>query len=246
MAPGRRLDRGRADSGAWRRVGKTRRGRRLPRRCAAACRRSGDPRANRGRGRTAASPRSSARASTSASDGEPARFDDEGDALVAVEPGDRGQRATLDLDDRDPQARGVEDELLERVPSLRNDEQAMGGPAGGEHLLDRAAAGHQLLVRPEQVGSRHAIRPDAATARRSVGARRPGPCVRSVHRDRSRGRRAGRRGPPGASAGRHGATVPRRSPTTRRAPRAAIVRRAAGSTSRMGGRDPRPVAAGGE
>ena len=47
--------------------------------------------------------------------GEPARLDDERDALVAVEAGERRQRAALDLDDRDPQGRGVEDEPLERL-----------------------------------------------------------------------------------------------------------------------------------
>ena len=52
-----------------------------------------------------------------------ARLDDERDALVAVEAGERRQRPALDLDDRDAQARGVEDELLERVAALRDDQQ---------------------------------------------------------------------------------------------------------------------------
>ena len=48
----------------------------------------------------------------------------------------------------------MEDELFERVPALRDDEQAMRGPARGEDLLDRAPTGHELLVGAEQVGRR--------------------------------------------------------------------------------------------
>src|SRR6516164_666636 len=80
------------------------------------------------------------------------RFDDHGDPLMSVEAGDRGERAALDLHDRDPQPRGVEHELLERRPPLRYDEQAMGDAAGREHLLDGSAAGDELLVRAEHVG----------------------------------------------------------------------------------------------
>ena len=85
--------------------------------------------------------------------GVPPRRDHEGDALVAVEPGQRGERAALDLDDRDPQARRVEDELLERLAALGHDEQAASLAAGDERLLDRPAPGHQLLeLGVEQVG----------------------------------------------------------------------------------------------
>ena len=80
-------------------------------------------------------------------------LDHQGDTLVAVEAGERGQRAALELDDRNAQARRVEDELLERLAALRDDEQAEGRPAGGERLLDRPATGDELLVRTEQVGS---------------------------------------------------------------------------------------------
>ena len=44
--------------------------------------------------------------------GEPAAVGDERDALVAVEAGQGGEGATLDFDDWDAQARGVQDELL--------------------------------------------------------------------------------------------------------------------------------------
>ena len=83
------------------------------------------------------------------------RLDDERRSLVAVEPGKRGQRAALDLDDRD-RAGSVawRTELLERLAALRDDEQAMGRPAGHERLLDRAAARDQLLVLAEDVRRR--------------------------------------------------------------------------------------------
>ena len=80
-----------------------------------------------------------------------ARLDDERDALVAVEAGERRQRAALDLDDRDPQARRVEHDLLERLPPLRHDQQPDRRPAGDERLLDRPAAGDELLVLAEQL-----------------------------------------------------------------------------------------------
>ena len=86
--------------------------------------------------------------------GEAARFDDEGDALVTVEPGQRRQRSALDLDDRDAQPRGMQDELLEGMATLGDDQQAVRDPPGGEDLLDRATAGHELLVGREQVRRR--------------------------------------------------------------------------------------------
>jgi hypothetical protein len=51
----------------------------------------------------------------------------------------------------------VQDQLLEGVPSLWHDEQAMSGPPGGEDLLDRSTAGDQLLVGSEQVGRRERL-----------------------------------------------------------------------------------------
>ena len=82
--------------------------------------------------------------------GPAARGDHERDPLVPVEPGDRGERTAFDLDDGDAQAGGVEDELLERHPALRHDEQAPSLPAGDECLLDGAAARDELLTLPER------------------------------------------------------------------------------------------------
>jgi len=73
---------------------------------------------------------------------------------VAVEPGQCRERTALEFDDRDAQARRVEDELFQRFPTLRDDEQANCRSAGGEGLLDRAAARYQLLFRTEQVRGR--------------------------------------------------------------------------------------------
>jgi len=100
--------------------------------------------------------------------GERARLDDDRDTLVPVEPGDRGQRAALHLDDRDPKSRRVQDELLEGRPPLRDDEHAVRHAPGGEHLLDRAASGDELLIETEDVGwlERGRRRP-----RRPVGGR---------------------------------------------------------------------------
>ena len=73
---------------------------------------------------------------------EPARRDDERDALVAVEAGERGQRAALDLDDRDPQARRVQDELLERLAALRA-RRAADAPRAGRRTPPRPAGGRR-------------------------------------------------------------------------------------------------------
>ena len=121
--------------------------------------------------------------------GPTARVDDERDPLVAVEAGDRGQRAALDLDDGDPQARRVQHELLERVPALRDDEQAAGLAARDERLLDRSAAGDELLALGEaeqrvverRIGARESRRDGrtrAARVRRAGRAPRAGPVAR--------------------------------------------------------------------
>ena len=80
--------------------------------------------------------------------------DDEPDALVAVEAGQRGQRPALELDDRDAQARGMEDQSLERLASLRHDEQAAGLAPRGERLLHGSPSGDQLLVLADEVRRR--------------------------------------------------------------------------------------------
>ena len=77
---------------------------------------------------------------------EPTRLDHDGDTLVAIETGERRQRAALDLDDRDAQRRGVQDDPLERLAPLRSDEQPARRTTGGERLLDRATPGDELLT----------------------------------------------------------------------------------------------------
>jgi hypothetical protein len=73
---------------------------------------------------------------------------------VTVEAGHGRERPALDLDDRDPQARRVEDEPLESLAAGRDDEQALRGAPGDERLLDRTPAGDELLALAEQVGGR--------------------------------------------------------------------------------------------
>ena len=102
--------------------------------------------------------------------GEPARLDDERDALVPVEAGERGQRSALELDDRDAQPRGVEHQLLQRSATLRDDQQAKRGTTGGERLLDGPPAGDELLVGSEAVGRRKGRRPAWLPAGRPAGA----------------------------------------------------------------------------
>ena len=105
-----------------------------------------------------------------------ARAGDEGDSLVTVEAGERRQRPAFDLDDRDPQARRVEDEAFEGLAPLGDDEQPDRGPLRDERLLDGAAAGDQLLVGAEQVGIGRGRRPEPGLAIRtgagSVGTAR--------------------------------------------------------------------------
>ncbi len=84
--------------------------------------------------------------------GEPAWLDDQRHALVPIEPGERGQRPAFDLDDRDPQARGMQDELLERRAPLWHHEQPDRRSPCDERFLDRTTAGHEFLVRAERLG----------------------------------------------------------------------------------------------
>ena len=93
-------------------------------------------------------------------------------------PGERRQRPALDLDDRDPQVRGMQHELLEGGPALGDDEQPDGGTTRDERLLDRAAAGDELLVgteglrRRQRRRSRRAAVASARTADRRYGRSR--------------------------------------------------------------------------
>jgi hypothetical protein len=96
---------------------------------------------------------------------------------VPVEARDRGKRAALDLDDRDPQVGRVENEPFEGLPTLRNDEQADGRTAGDECLLDGTASGHELLARVDEADGRRRRRSVilcCPRSVRSVAAGRPG------------------------------------------------------------------------
>ena len=75
----------------------------------------------------------------------------EGDALVAVEPGQRGESSAFDLDYRDAEVRGMQDELLESQAALRDHEQADRLAMGDESLFDRVAPGDDFLVLAQQV-----------------------------------------------------------------------------------------------
>ena len=83
--------------------------------------------------------------------GELPAIGDQGDPLMTVEAGQRGERPAFDLDDRDPQVRGVQNQLLEGLAPLRNDQKPMRLAAGDERLLDGVPAGDQFLVFSEQI-----------------------------------------------------------------------------------------------
>ena len=109
-------------------------------------------------------------------------------------PADRGQRPAFDLDDRDAQARGVEDQLLEGLATLWHDEQATRLAAGDERLLDRTPPGDQLVGRGvEQVDS---WTEGHERARRGCG-RTPGGRPDQAPGGAPPGRGPGGRGPPG-------------------------------------------------
>src|SRR4029079_669655 len=99
------------------------------------------------------------------------RLDDERDSLVAIEPGQRSERAALDLDDRDAQVRRVEDDLLEGGTAIRHDKQTPSGTARHERLFDRATTSDELLVGLQRIGWRERRR----SRRRTVAGR---PAVR--------------------------------------------------------------------
>lgn len=76
---------------------------------------------------------------------ETTRLHHEGDALVSVEAGERCQGPALDLDDRDPERGGMENDPFKRLPPARSHQQADRGPPSRERLLDRTATGDQLF-----------------------------------------------------------------------------------------------------
>ena len=146
-------------------------------------RRSADPRASRGRGRTAARRARRRARGRRPSVANRARLDDERDALVAVEPGERGQRPALDLDDRDAQARRVQDELLERA------RDAAARPAAGWAV--RPAA------KTSSTGRRPATSSSSGPSRSGAGSEPgPGGHARSRNGSRGHGRMPGGGGPP--------------------------------------------------
>jgi hypothetical protein len=71
---------------------------------------------------------------------------DQCDALVAIEPRQLADESTLDLNDRDAQGGGVQDHLLQRVPSLRHHQEADRLAAGGEGLLYRPTPSDDLVL----------------------------------------------------------------------------------------------------
>jgi hypothetical protein len=133
--------------------------------------------------------------------GEAAGTDDEGDPLVTVEPGNRGERAAFDFDDRDAEARGVKHETLERLAALGDDEQPHRRPLGHERLLDWAAARDELLAFLEEVvhGRRRStiaelgrfVLPAGRPRPRRTGARSRAGAGPRVRRARPGERRAG-------------------------------------------------------
>ena len=120
------------------------------------------------------------------------RLDDEGDALMAVEPGHRGQRPALDLHDRDPQRGRMENESLERLAALGYDEEATGRSPGDEGLLDGAPSGDELLVVAEQI---RGCDTGPIGIRRTVGRVAPRP-ARGMPYARGIARRPGRSAEP--------------------------------------------------
>ena len=84
---------------------------------------------------------------------------------MTIETGEGRERSALDLDDRDPQVRGMEHELLERRALLRDDEQTDRGTTRDERFLDRASTGDELLLGPERLGRRQAPSAEAAGPR---------------------------------------------------------------------------------
>jgi hypothetical protein len=67
----------------------------------------------------------------------------------------------------------MEHELLERLATLRDDEQPVRGAAGDEGLLDRAATRDELLVLADEIRRRQrrarVVGPDRGTARSAIG-----------------------------------------------------------------------------
>src|SRR5690348_4160613 len=78
------------------------------------------------------------------------RLGDERHALVTVKAGERCERPAFDLDNRDAQRRGMNRERVKRRAPLRYDQEPESVAARGERLLNRSAAGDELLPFPDQ------------------------------------------------------------------------------------------------
>ena len=114
----------------------------------------------------------------------------------------------------------MEDELLERTPTLRDDEQADGRTAGDECLLDRTTSGDELLVLAERGGRRERRAPRWRGAARRTAAKRAGSTIpvaggsRRAARWTAASRRTIRSKPPGPP-GRGPVRGPGRGPSGR-------------------------------
>jgi hypothetical protein len=72
------------------------------------------------------------------------------DALVTVESGQRGESAALDLDDRNPQVRRMQDQALQCLAPLRDDDQPFCLATRDECFLDGSPTRDDLLVRRKE------------------------------------------------------------------------------------------------
>ena len=126
------------------------------------------------------SPRSRARAMHVVERRPSARLHDQRHTLVAVEPGERRQRAALDLHDRDAQGRGMQHQLVERRASLRHHQQTAARPSSGEGLLHGPTTRHELLVIADLLRGREGSRrgPGCQPASAGRGARRAAAVLR--------------------------------------------------------------------
>jgi hypothetical protein len=71
---------------------------------------------------------------------------DQGDPLMPIKPGQLTDQGTLNLNDRDAEGGGVEDHLLEGVPSLRHHQEADRLAPGGEGLLYWSTPSDHLVL----------------------------------------------------------------------------------------------------
>ena len=82
-----------------------------------------------------------------------AALHDQRDPLVPIEPGQLTDKGTLDLNNWNAQGGGVEDHLLEGIPSLRHHQEPNRFTAGGEGLLYRPAPSDHLVLGADHAGN---------------------------------------------------------------------------------------------